>query len=644
MNIAPRNNSANTQARINADFKTVCEAASARLAQNLPVRRNLPGEGRLRFDRQLPFLCIYRAPPSNADLGTRELVTTEAAYMFASGEPCFHQGLRDLCQQLSAVMQGHFGTFLFIEIWAQPVEESHQTPSFTAPTFEICGPDLEAVPTTVKALIQALSAITLHGQLATVTTRDCAVVSPPGLQPLIHSEPTEGASGCCVLGLAIKPVYRDAQRGTTFPMVLQSLRRQLADALRQTIAAFAGIKRGHDKVHFQSFGPSTLVKAARIVDQQLCEVAESFDFLLQVTPHNTTEAWEAFSQSEFRAEPTLRYRPLPYHPSLLKRRLFEIEIERIEDPTLTQLFGEKLAELDRQLTTLRDLETTYFRLDSQQLFGSVDAVLLDLAQNILATYPKPAAHVEAAQSTSKEFVARARDEIDYYRQRLTAFTATVEVCDDIASGVMVSHDRLLVAKSFQTPAHRVEALLHHEIGTHLLTYFNGRCQPFRQLYAGLAGYEELQEGLAVLAECLCGGLTPNRWRTLAGRVVAVDAMTSGATFVETFSRLRDQYAFAPYSAFVTTVRAYRGGGLTKDIIYLRGLRDLLAYLEAGHDIEPLYIGKIGLHHLPYVQELRRRGIIDAPSILPRLWRDRKLRARLESYRGQSVLQLLESSL
>ncbi|NIQ16470.1 MAG: DUF1704 domain-containing protein, partial [Candidatus Dadabacteria bacterium] len=69
---------------------------------------------------------------------------------------------------------------------------------------------------------------------------------------------------------------------------------------------------------------------------------------------------------------------------------------------------------------------------------------------------------------------------------------------------------------------RVEALLQHEIGTHALTYFNGLSQPFKQLCIGLSGYEELQEGLAVLAEYLVGGLSKPRLRLLAGRVVAVN--------------------------------------------------------------------------------------------------------------------------
>ena len=74
----------------------------------------------------------------------------------------------------------------------------------------------------------------------------------------------------------------------------------------------------------------------------------------------------------------------------------------------------------------------------------------------------------------------------------------------------------------------------------MLTYYNGRAQPFRQLYSGLAGYDALQEGLAVLAEYLVGGLTRPRLRLLAARVLAAQSVTDGASFVDCFRQLEGQ--------------------------------------------------------------------------------------------------------
>ena len=56
----------------------------------------------------------------------------------------------------------------------------------------------------------------------------------------------------------------------------------------------------------------------------------------------------------------------------------------------------------------------------------------------------------------------------------------------------------------------VGALLQHEVGTHLVTHVNGSAQPIKVLGTGFAGYDETQEGLAVLAEIACGGLTAFR--------------------------------------------------------------------------------------------------------------------------------------
>ena len=67
-------------------------------------------------------------------------------------------------------------------------------------------------------------------------------------------------------------------------------------------------------------------------------------------------------------------------------------------------------------------------------------------------------------------------------------------------GVMVAHGSLLVGAEARIPAHRVEALIHHEVGTHLVTGHNGAAQSLKMLAVGLPGYEQTQEGLAVLAE------------------------------------------------------------------------------------------------------------------------------------------------
>jgi hypothetical protein len=106
--------------------------------------------------------------------------------------------------------------------------------------------------------------------------------------------------------------------------------------------------------------------------------------------------------------------------------------------------------------------------------------------------------------------------------------------------------------------------------------------------------------------------------------------------------LHDDHRMAPRSAFMTTLRVFRGGGLTKDAIYLRGFKELLAYLADGHDLAPLYVGKIALAHVPLVQELRRRGIVGPPAILPSVLDDADANLRLERCREGDLLELVEN--
>jgi len=441
-------------------------------------------------------------------------------------------------------------------------------------------------------------------------------------------------------------VYRDVNTGAVFPVVLRSLRRQLAGALRKGIFAFTGKRTDQGVAHYQALGPSALVKAARLVDQMLAETSQAFDFVLQTVPLNSATACEEFQAGGCRAEPVFYYRPLPHDPAALKRQLYEVPIDRIEDVTLIHLFAEKQDHLDRQLTALKNINAPPFFYDSLQLYGKPDDELVQLARGILARLdgigPSRDGAVGDETLHTAEIIAAAREQIDYYHERLPAFVATIQERRDLASTMMVAQDRLLVSNPAAVSRRVLLPLLHHEVGTHLLTYFNGRQQPFQQMFAGFAGYEELQEGLAVLAEYLAGGLTPTRLRTLACRVLAVRALVEGRSFVETYHLLHDDHRLAPRSAFMTTLRVFRGGGLTKDAIYLRGLKELLAYLSQGHDLAPLYVGKIALAHVPLVQELRRRGIVGPPAILPSVLDDTDANVRLERCRCGSLLELVES--
>jgi uncharacterized protein (TIGR02421 family) len=191
------------------------------------------------------------------------------------------------------------------------------------------------------------------------------------------------------------------------------------------------------------------------------------------------------------------------------------------------------------------------------------------------------------------------------------------------------------------PKRRAEALIAHEVETHILTYANGRQQPFHLLYCGMGDYDALQEGLAVFAEYLVGGLTGARLRVLAARVDAARRLIRGADFLQTFRALQETWGFEPRTAYTISMRVYRGGGLVKDAIYLRGLVELLDYLKADGQLEPLFAGKISAEDVGLVRELQERRVLEPTPCMPTFLGRPEVKKRLAFARGaRSVLDLL----
>jgi len=365
---------------------------------------------------------------------------------------------------------------------------------------------------------------------------------------------------------------------------------------------------------------------------------------------NAEAAWKQFRDGRFRHDPVFHYRPLTVDPDLLKRSLYAVPLERVEDPTLAGVFRAKRQELDRQVSMLEDRGSAAFLPTSLQLYGAVDEDLLALADALLAgirdrqeTAPDGRS---ASGSTTAEwldaaaFADRARAELDHYRAVEPALSAAVVIRDDIP-GVLVSGGNLLVGAEAKIAVGRADALIQHEVGTHILTNVNGGAQPLRLLRVGLPGYEETQEGLAVLAEFVVGGLTSARLATLAARVIAVHRLVNGAGFTETFHDLYDERGLGALQAFRIALRVHRAGGLTKDAVYLRGLHRLLLYLAQDHPLDPLLLGKLSLDDVPVVQELQWRGVLSSPLLKPRWVTAARSQDRLRALRkGLTMLDLI----
>ncbi len=587
-------------------------AVSEALANGSGVRKTLPDKGRLNIDRPLPFLCVYRAPDGREDIGTAHLIMGEAAYLLAPNDA--EPGLRPLVKAIAEALSAKYGAFLIIETWS--AEKMPKTGFFStaSPTkfriFTDKAPD--ALPSTVETLEESLEALAIRKEVELVTGEG---FTPPGMEPLLDDEAIRKMS-CLLLGIEVSPIYRDAETGELYRSILADLRRKFSNALQHTFFEFTHVQTSDRPKHPHTLGRRTMVDAVWEADAELAALSDKINYLFAVTPVNSNEAYDGFAERGFERDPVFHYRLLSFDPEDLKRQLYSISFESIEDPTVAYLLRDKRIELDRQITLIEDRNTPRFMYESLQLFPPVEDELMELAESILRL-PKVPDNGSNGRLSADEIAKLGETEIDYYRSRYAEVNATVEVRKDTPPGMMVSSGNLMIGYGTEIAIGRVNGLLQHEVGTHIVTYFNGKSQPLKLLYGGLPGYEQLQEGLAVFAEYLVGELTLARLRTLAARVVAVRRLTLGHSFTEVFHELRDDHKFTDRTAFNVAMRVFRGGGLTKDAVYLRGLVEVVNYVRDGGDISTLLVGKMGFEHLPIIRELQWREVLKPSPLEPR---------------------------
>jgi uncharacterized protein (TIGR02421 family) len=609
-------------------------AIALRLGSNRRVRRPLPGGGRIHVDRLLPFLCVYQWPIGEESSGLQRLAMTQAAYLVAPNDAAQDDLITATVEAIAGVAVAAFGGFLVIELTERPWRGPQPDPA--KPEFSLWRSKDEASGPTAEAIAESLREVHVHGEPARVAFETKAAF-PGGSRLQTFGNPATGKRAW--IGIGVAPIHRDSQ-GAVFPQVLLELETGMCEALLAGCFEFTRRTSIPAPQHRHELGRRAIVRSAWHVDHHLAHVANSFEFLRLVTPWNVEDVWQEFARGGFRRVPRFRYHRLPIDPQAIKRTLYGTPIENVEDVTLARLYRERQEELDCQITMLSHRGSERFLYGSLQLYGGVEDELREQALALLKRVPAAGDEVHANRISARDLVGMAQRDIATYRSTYRSFKAQIEMRADIVAGAMVSNDRLLISPALNAPPARADALLQHEVGTHLLTYFNGRAQRLRLLYVGLAGYEAFQEGLAVLAEYLVGGLDRWRLRVLAGRVLACRALVDGASIEESFDALTSQYGFTPHTAFTIAARVHRGGGLTKDAIYLRGLQQALHHLATCDDVRLLFAGKIGGGHVAIMQELKRRGVLSPIPLLPNYFERPEAKERLQRIRGGLTLSEL----
>lgn len=571
-----------------------------------PIHKQIPNKGKIIFNKIVPYLFIYRVPESGKDRVLSELTKSESASIIFSPSNTNEQ-TGQWISKLATALADEFSTCLVIEVW-------------TAPKDQVADIAIHLSQKNALVLAEYLKKnIEIEAPDLLIELKKETKLPRPPEQSLLIDTKAAKENIVLSLGISVLKSYETAD-GVHLPLLARGVRESLAKGLSRLFFEFVRLYTSAQVAQFKMKGQEKLHSEIYDIDRALAKESQKFDFLLLVTPTNSHEAWLQFKKDKYRKAPVFHYRPIPIDPDVVKRNLYNLRIEDIYDPTIAYLFRDKRRELDDMMTMLASRGTSDFKYGSLMVFGNVDEHLYELAKAVLTAIDsitqvdkqKP----EEEFLDAKAFAQLAEEEISFLQQQSPTFKTSVRVRDDIA-GVMVNHGVLNISKQYRISKRRALALIQHEVGTHIITYFNGKEQPFSLFRLGVPGYEQLQEGLAVLSEYMVGGLTNERLRILAGRVITVRHMLLGYSFVETFDMLHEDYGFNMSTAFTLTMRVYRSGGLTKDMAYLQGFKELIQYIQEGKDLKLLTIGKIREDYLPIVKDLIQRGVLRPPRITPR---------------------------
>jgi uncharacterized protein (TIGR02421 family) len=178
--------------------------------------------------------------------------------------------------------------------------------------------------------------------------------------------------------------------------------------------------------------------------------------------------------------------------------------------------------------------------------------------------------------------------------------------------VLNSKKTILIRPDAQFTKKEADALIDHEIGVHMVTTQNSSNEKLKIFNIGLPVNTMTQEGLAILSEYLSGNITLKRLKKIALRVVITDMMCNGADFIECFKYLVNQQQVSINDAYTIVTRIFRGGGFTKDYLYLVGFEKILKLWKSDVSLSPLLVGKTSLDFYNTIDEMIEREMIAKP--------------------------------
>ncbi|MBS9774131.1 MAG: flavohemoglobin expression-modulating QEGLA motif protein [Tenacibaculum sp.] len=423
---------------------------------------------------------------------------------------------------------------------------------------------------------------------------------------------TKNFKNTLVLATEISKIYCDEETGEIYPQVIKNIQSKFKKAILNNANLYVNDLTNWKHNDKNMLLDNSITQNIKKVDNQLYKLTKNFELLNYVNPINVKSEKKRFFKSKFTVNPNFKYKPIKINPYELTKELYSIDTRKIEDITIRHLYESVIIGCIDKVNLLSSIGTDKFLYNSLRYFGRPSKVDIRNAEYILLLPEIKEENIKAHRFGVDKAKKIFQEAFDYY-----GFKGKIKVDKKLISSAMVvnSTKTVLLKEGATFSKKELQYLAEHEIGVHMATTMNASNDKLKVFGIGLPINTRTGEGMAVLSEYLSGNFTMNRLRELALRVIAVDLMCSGADFKECFNTIVQTYKIDTDRAYNLVTRVYRGGGFTKDYLYLNGFSKLLKFWQEGNDLTPLLVGKTSISFYNTILEMMGRNLIEKPKYI-----------------------------
>ena len=514
-----------------------------------------------------------------------------------------HQSFYNVLEAIIVIIEKLFNNAIVFDIHSYNYKRIEKdTPTFNIGSSQI---DVERWGNVVSHFEKQLNQITLPN-LAVRAATDEVFYGRGYLVTHVNAH----FDNTLVLPIEVKKVYMDETSGGSYPLVLEELKAGFKSAISETAAFFVrryGKKKKTKKADVLS---STISPEVLLLDKKLFSLCKSIETLNFINPINLTMQRKLFFKKNSYILPNFHYKQLDINPYKFREQLYKLPVEDVYDADIQQLYRHVIDNLASKIDLLTTIGSDDFVYNSLKYYGEPSHIDIANARFLL--------HLTVEHDGREIKTFNADDAVDYFKEQAKKWQliCKIEKSAKIVAKAMVNNEKvlLLINKEAVFTQKELHAFAYHELGIHMLTTINAKKHPLKVFSLGLTGNTHTQEGLALYSEYRSGSLTIERLQTLALRVIAVRYMLEQGDFIKTYHTLMNEFDLEKNFAFTLTTRVYRGGGFTKDYLYLKGFRDVLN-LAQDNSIDNLLVGKIGTLDFDVTNEIVERGMISKPQPL-----------------------------